>query len=35
MDETVETMMAFERRALLGQGRRQGPGWGDERPRGD
>ncbi|MDX6724195.1 MAG: hypothetical protein QOD73_2599 [Solirubrobacteraceae bacterium] len=35
LDETVETMMAFERRALLGQGGGgQGPGWGDERPRG-
>ncbi|MEA2287475.1 MAG: hypothetical protein QOJ21_3518, partial [Solirubrobacteraceae bacterium] len=35
LDETVETMMAIERRAMLGQvGGGQGPGWGDERPRG-
>ena len=35
LDETAETMMSFEPRALTGHGRRfKGPGIGDERPRG-
>lgn len=32
MDETI---VAFERRALYGLRRTPGPGWGDERPRGE
>jgi hypothetical protein len=36
LDETAETLMMFERRAVTGSGRRfEGPGIGDERPRGD
>jgi hypothetical protein len=36
LDETAETMMMFERRALTGSGRRfEGPGIGEERPRGE
>jgi hypothetical protein len=36
LDETAEAMMMFERRALTGQGRRfEGPGIGEERPRGE
>ena len=36
LDETAEALMAFERRALTGSGRRfKGPGIGDERPRGE
>jgi hypothetical protein len=36
LDETAESMMMFERRALTGQGRRfEGPGIGEERFRGE
>jgi hypothetical protein len=36
LDETAETMFAFERTAFTGQrSGKQGPGWGDERPRGE
>jgi hypothetical protein len=35
LDETAEAMMMVERRAMTGHGRRfEGPGIGDERPRG-
>jgi hypothetical protein len=36
LDETAETMMAFERRAMTGSGRRfKGPGIGEQRRRGE
>lgn len=36
LNEIAEDVMDFERRAFTGQGRRfQGPGIGDERPRGE
>jgi hypothetical protein len=36
LDETAETMLAFEMRAFTGQrSGKRGPGWGDERPRGE
>jgi hypothetical protein len=36
LDQSAEDLMMWERRALTGQGRRfEGPGIGDERPRGE
>jgi hypothetical protein len=35
LDETPGGMPAFERGALLGEGHRREPGWGDERPPGE